>query len=395
MSESPAARSSVPFDAADGLAGPPDLDEQAVTGLGQLGHDHFVELAAEQLPGSLALQVADEHGAPGDLRFADPSRVSPSGGSTVGPCSANRGSRSRSAPLRASGIEPNRSSPSSNTPRCRRSAATRRRATWRSSCASALEQRPHPGRERRLLPLEVTPCRHRPACSTTTCRERTAVCRLSRRATQHLCETAVDAGAQERDERPAPRNVPVAGSSSISKRQLVGEQPRSTTTPPSASCAAMAASAGSTMVESTVRGTSIERSPRARHRPASVPCSQCVVPRPFVDGQEVLERCRAATRRAARPPSAARGRPAARTTPRRRPPAPTLGAHRRHEVLPDEVEDHLDVLDAREHRQDGVLVREHEMTGRTRRRRGSRGVTSTAKPYPGASPAPRAAGRRS
>jgi hypothetical protein len=49
--------------------------------------------------------------------FASPGHPAsaPSTGSTVALCSAKRGSRRRSAPLRAPGIEPNVSSPSAKT----------------------------------------------------------------------------------------------------------------------------------------------------------------------------------------------------------------------------------------------------------------------------------------
>lgn len=98
----------------------------------------------------------------GELRFARPLRLASLDRGTVALCSANRGSRRRSAPLRAFFIEPKTSSPSSkdaSIPEIRGAPAARRVAIVLCLCASnrARTRRANSGSERSMSRHAVMP----------------------------------------------------------------------------------------------------------------------------------------------------------------------------------------------------------------------------------------------
>ena len=98
-----------------------------------------------------------------DLGFARPLRLSAFTGSIVALCNANRGSRFRSAPLRAFGIEPKTSSPASKAasiPEIRVSRVEGRQ----SPCAVVSNSARTRCAKRLVCVFEVLPCGHRLRC---------------------------------------------------------------------------------------------------------------------------------------------------------------------------------------------------------------------------------------
>jgi len=99
----------------------------------------------------------------GDLRLTRPLRLRALDRSAVALCRANRGSRRRSAPLRAFGIEPEASSPSlkaASIPEIRGEPLARKVAIVLCLCAS--KKPPLAMRDLRRRPLDVLPRRHPP-----------------------------------------------------------------------------------------------------------------------------------------------------------------------------------------------------------------------------------------